>query len=154
SILMTSLCALVIALGLLVRSGGSGPGSPADGGGGGVRGPTGRSIRGIGFVEPVTEGRRLAFQVGGVIARCPAEVGRHYRRGDVLMELGNAERRAAIAVADEDLKLAEAQRDEALGGVDGHRIEAAAAESDLLREQLRYWRREHERARRLIARDG
>ena len=48
-------------------------------------------IEGIGFVEPLTEVRKLVFKADGVIAHCSAEVGRTYKKGDVLMELDNRE---------------------------------------------------------------
>jgi multidrug efflux pump subunit AcrA (membrane-fusion protein) len=70
-----------------------------------------KSIQGMGFVEPVTEVRKLVFKVDVVIARCPAEIGRTYKKGDVLMELDNREQLASIAVAEAEWKLAESERD-------------------------------------------
>ena len=55
------------------------------------------SIQGIGFVEPVSEVRKLVFKVNGVIAKCSADLGRSYQKGALLMELGNREQLVAIS---------------------------------------------------------
>lgn len=110
------------------------------------------SIQGIGFVEPATEARRLVFKVNGVIARCLAEVGQAYKKGDVLMALDGREQLAAVAVADAEWKLAISERDKILIGVNPHQIEAAVQKVELLNEDVRYWQNEHERAKSLFTR--
>jgi HlyD family secretion protein len=110
------------------------------------------SIQGIGFVEPVTEVRKLVFKVNGVIARCRAEVGHLYKKGEVLMELDDREQRAAISVAESDWRLAEFEREKVLSGIHPRQIESAARKVELLTEQLRYWQKEHERSKELITR--
>jgi HlyD family secretion protein len=107
-------------------------------------------IRAIGFVEPVGEIRRLVFRAEGVIGRCRAEVGRNYEKGNVLMELDNSEELAAVNVAESELRLTEAERDKVLSGVNPYRIAAAAHRVEVIREQIRYWSREHERFAALV----
>jgi HlyD family secretion protein len=109
-------------------------------------------IQGLGFVEPVTQVRKLAFKVNGIIARCPAEIGRSYRKGDVLIELDGREQLAALEVAESEWRLAEAQRDKVLSGVNPHQIEAASHKVAMLKEQANYWEKERDRARPLVSR--
>ena len=49
-------------------------------------------------------------------------------------------------IAEKDLRLALAERDKILIGVDAHEVEAARRQVELLGEQLRYRRKEHDRA--------
>jgi HlyD family secretion protein len=110
------------------------------------------TIQGLGFVEPVSEVRKLAFKVNGIIARCPGEIGRRYRKGDILIELDSREQRAALEVAEAEWKLAQAQREKTLSGVNPHQIEAASHKVVMLKEQANYWEKEHERAKPLVTR--
>jgi HlyD family secretion protein len=112
------------------------------------------SIHGIGFVEPVTEVRKLVFKVNGVISRCSAEIGQSCKKGSALMELDNHEQFAAMAVAEAEWKLEEFQLDKVLSGINPHQIEAAALKVDVLKEQVRYLAREHEKYRALVSRDS
>jgi HlyD family secretion protein len=116
--------------------------------------PRGReAIRGLGFIEPATEIRKLVFKVDGVISHCTAEVGRSYRKGDVLMELDDREKLAAIVVAEAERKVARSERERVLAGINPHQIEAAARKVEVLDEQVRYLQREHERERSLLGRN-
>jgi HlyD family secretion protein len=108
-------------------------------------------VQGIGYVEPASEVRRLVFPAGGVIDRCAATVGRSFRKGDVLMTLRNQEQQAALTVAEEELRLALAERDKVFRGVNSYQIAAAECRLELLEEQARHRAREQERAR-LLAR--
>jgi HlyD family secretion protein len=103
------------------------------------------SIHGIGFVEPVTEVRKLVFKINGVISRCPAEIGRSYKKGDVLVELDSREQSAEITLAEAELKLAEADRDKVLSGISPDQINSASLKVEVLKEQVRYWTKDHER---------
>ena len=114
--------------------------------------PVDRRIHGIGYVEPAAEVRRLVFKVDGVVARCPAVLNEAVRAGTVLMELDNRKQDAAVAVAEEELRLAEAERDKVLSGINPAQIDAASRRVELLREQFRFGHNEHVRARDLIAR--
>jgi HlyD family secretion protein len=110
------------------------------------------TVQGLGFVEPVSEVRKLAFKVNGIIGRCPGEIGRGYRRGDILIELDGREQRAALEVAEAEWKLAQAQREKILSGVNPYQIEAATHKVVMLKEQANYWEKEHDRARPLVTR--
>jgi multidrug resistance efflux pump len=68
------------------------------------------------------------------------------------MELDSSEQRAELNVAEAEWKLARAERDKILSGIDRHRIDAAAYKVGILEEQVRYWEKEHERVKTLIAR--
>jgi HlyD family secretion protein len=108
----------------------------------------------VGYVEPVTEVRGLAFKAGGVIARCDAEVGRGYRKGDVLISLDDRVEAAAVAVAAAELHVREAERDKALSGTHPALVEAAEASVRLLTEQLRHSRAELARLEPLLAKNS
>jgi HlyD family secretion protein len=103
------------------------------------------SIQGIGFVEPVSEVRRLVFKANGVIARCRVDLGRAYKKGELLIELDNREQLAAMTVAEAEWKMAQAERDKVLSGVSAHQIEAALRKVELVREQVRHSQKEHSR---------
>jgi multidrug resistance efflux pump len=109
-------------------------------------------IQGLGFVEPVSEVRKLAFKVNGVIAGCSAEVGRSYKKGDALLELDGREQLAAVAVAEAEFQLAQAEREKVAAGVNPHQIEAALHKVEMQREQLKYKEKEHDRAKPLVTR--
>ena len=106
-------------------------------------------VRGIGFVEPETELRRLAFRLEGVVSECLVQVGQRVSRGTVLMTLSNADERAAVAVARQELGLAHADRDKLLSGVNRFEIVAAERKIDLLKEQVRYGKKHLERIAKL-----
>ena len=106
-------------------------------------------IHGVGYVEPASETRCLVFKTDGVIACCLAHVGVTYTKGHILMILDNAKQCAEVDVAEKDLGLALAERDKILIGVDAHQVEAARRQVELLGEQLRYRRKEHDRAEAL-----
>lgn len=61
------------------------------------------------------------------------------------MELDNREQLAAVAVAEAEWSLAQAARDKTLSGVHPLRVAEAVHKLDVLKEQARYWSREHER---------
>jgi multidrug resistance efflux pump len=111
-------------------------------------------IQGIGYVEPVSETRKLVFKVNGVIAKCAARVGGSCKRDEVLFELNNQEHLAAVGVAEQDLKLAESERDQTFSGVHKYRIDAAARKVDLCQEQVRFWQKEHDRVKGLLLRNA
>jgi HlyD family secretion protein len=96
----------------------------------------------VGYVEPATEVRRLASKADGVIARCDAEVGRAYRKGDVLIALDNRVETAAVDLAGAGLLIREAERDKALSGAHSALIEAAEASVRLQTELERFYKAE------------
>src|SRR5262245_12973692 len=93
-------------------------------------------VRGPGYVEPASEMRRLVFKVDGVIQKCNFEIGSHVKAGDVLVSLCNEEEIAAVAVAEQDLALATAERGQLLSGINRFRIAAAESKVEMLRDQL------------------
>jgi HlyD family secretion protein len=119
-----------------------------------ARRPAAALVACIGYVEPVTEVRRLSFKVDGVIASCPADVGRAYREGDVLAALDDRDEAAAVAVAASSLLVREAERDKVLSGTHPALVESAEASVGLLSEQLRHSRTELARLEPLLARES
>ena len=111
--------------------------------------PRQTAICGIGFVEPVSEVRKLVFKVNGVIASCPATLGQKLKKGDVLMTLENDEERSTLAVAEQELAMAIVERDQLLAGIHPCRITAAEGKVNLLKEKLRYAQDHCERRRKL-----
>ena len=155
--ILLPLTAAAISISIWIRGsaesklGGNPPGkseSPA-----GQTAPPG-SIQGIGFVEPITEVRKLVFKVNGVIARCGAELGRAYKNGDVLMELDHREQLAAMNVAEAEWKMARAERDKVFAGVNVHQIDAAVRKVERHKEQVRHLRKEHARFQALASRNS
>ena len=74
-----------------------------------------------------------------------------YKIGDILMELDNREQQAAIAIAEGEWKVAQSECDRVMSGVNPYRIAAAAHKVELLKEQSRYWLREHQRVSALVS---
>jgi multidrug resistance efflux pump len=107
-------------------------------------------VHGVGYLEPASEVRRLVFKVNGVIDRCLVDVGSSVQKGDVLLALRNQEQQAALAMAEAERKLAAAERDKTLSGVNPFRIAALGSQLDLLEEQLRHVKRQEARARVLF----
>ncbi|HET6880278.1 MAG TPA: efflux RND transporter periplasmic adaptor subunit [Pirellulales bacterium] len=108
-----------------------------------------RTIQGLGYVEPVSEVRRLVFKVDGVIDRCPVDVGQRVSSGEALMSLANQAEAAALAIAEQDQAAAGAEREQVLAGVDAHQIAAAKSKVKLLDERVRHARKHAERLRTL-----
>jgi HlyD family secretion protein len=100
--------------------------------------PQGRTVQGIGYVEPAGEVRRLVFKIDGVIDECAVDLGDRVNRGDVLMTLANREEAAAVVVAEEDHKQALAEREQVLAGVNEHQIAAAKSKVDAIKERVRH----------------
>jgi multidrug resistance efflux pump len=102
-------------------------------------------VQGIGYVEPVSEIRRLAFKLDGVVRQCSVEVGQSVACGDVLMTLGDAEEAAAVAVAEKKLASAVAEREQLLAGIHPERIAAAEKKLKRLQEVAAHARKHHTR---------
>lgn len=106
------------------------------------------SVAGIGFVEPVSELRRLAFRSSGIVSHCAVAVGQQVKKGELLMILDAKDEKAALNAAEAALALAKARRNQLLAGVTQARIaaqkavveaanaEAAFAEQDFARYSL------------------
>ncbi|HUY34130.1 MAG TPA: DUF4214 domain-containing protein [Pirellulales bacterium] len=100
--------------------------------------PPGITVQGIGYVEPVSEVRRLAFKVDGVVERCPVQVGDWVTHGAPLMALADDDARAAAAVAEQELAVAMAERDQVTAGAHRHQIAAAEHRVAMLAERVRH----------------
>jgi HlyD family secretion protein len=82
-------------------------------------------IEGVGYVEPVTEVRRLSFKVGGVIARCNMAIGEQVKKDEPLVVLANSTEALAVDAAERELMVAKAEEARVLRGIHDDRIEAA-----------------------------
>jgi HlyD family secretion protein len=102
-------------------------------------------VQGIGYIEPVSDVRNLSFKGGGVIADCKAEIGKRVRAGDVLMALDDAAERRTLAVAEKELDLARADRDDVLAGVNKFEITAAAETLEVAKHRMRLTEQEFHR---------
>jgi multidrug resistance efflux pump len=114
--------------------------------------PAGRGetwVQGRGFTEPASEVRRLVFKVDGVVAGVFAQPGDRVGKGTVLMALDNREQEAAVALAESELGLAQAERGQLLAGAHPDEIAAAEAGTERLREQVRHQRGEYDRSQRM-----
>jgi HlyD family secretion protein len=107
------------------------------------------AVQGIGYVEPLSEVRSLSFKGGGVIAECPARIGGPARAGEVLMVLDDAEERNALTVADSQVQLAIAERDDLLSGLNPHEIRVAEKSVELARERMTHAEKDFARHREL-----
>lgn len=108
-----------------------------------------RIIRMIGYVEPVSEVRRLSFKIDGVVANCKVEVGQEVQVGDVLATLRNQDEQARVFVAERELAVARAERDKLFSGVHPKQIEAAECRLLGLEERVRHLRQQYDRQKAL-----
>jgi multidrug resistance efflux pump len=104
-----------------------------------------QEVRGIGYVEPVSDMRNLSFKGSGIIAECRVEVGKRVRAGDVLMVLNNAAERKGLAVAEQEFELAKASRDNVLAGVDKFEVAAAEEGLEIAKQRLSFAEKEFRR---------
>ncbi len=109
------------------------------------------TIQGIGYVEPASEIRRLMFNSEGVITHCQKEVGGTVKKGDVLMSLQSEEQQAGVVLAEKQLRMAEADRDKVLSGMNKFQITAAEKKLAMLREQYNFSTRELDRVHTLYS---
>lgn len=84
-------------------------------------------VHGIGYIEPVGEVRRLAFQTEGTITECAVKPGEKVKRGTVMMRLDDQEELAALASAESALQLAQAELSQLKAGINPERLKAQAA---------------------------
>lgn len=83
-----------------------------------------RWIQGIGYVEPASEIRRLAFKHPGILGEYKIQLGQTVKAGDLLAVQQNIEERAALTVAESQLLAAKADLEKVLAGVNPYEIEA------------------------------
>jgi HlyD family secretion protein len=106
-------------------------------------------IAGVGYIEPVTEVRRLGFKTSGLIAINNVEVGSTITRGQVLMALDKSVLLAELATAQTNLRLAEARQTKVLSGIHSEAIRAAKERLAACNIKRQYWSRELERGMKL-----
>ena len=110
-------------------------------------------IRVIGYVEPVSEIRRLTFKADGLIESCRVRVGQSVEAGDVLASLHCRDELAAVGVAEQALAVAIAERGKLLSGVHPKLIAAAERRQARHRERVHYSRQQLDRLTRLYERN-
>jgi HlyD family secretion protein len=107
-------------------------------------------IRALGYVEPTSEIRRLVFKIDGVIANCLVEIGQHVKKGDVLMNLRNEAEKAAVFLAEQELAVVTAERDQLFAGTPPNQIAAAEHRVELFAEHVRHAQVHFDRTSSLI----
>ncbi len=111
--------------------------------------PSTQLVRGIGFVEPAKEIRRLVFNVDGVIENVSAQIGERVAGGEILAVLTNGEEKATVAEAEQQLALAVAERDQLSAGAHPDEIAGARHMVESMEQQLRDARNQHQRTENL-----
>lgn len=106
-------------------------------------------VEAIGYVEPLSEVRQLTFKTGGLIQLCRAKIGERVAKGELLMSLDDGSEAAALEVAKEELRVAQADQARILRGVNRHRIDAANFKAESVRRRIVYLEPEYERYRHL-----
>ena len=98
----------------------------------------GEAIQGIGYVEPISEVRRLTPRAGGVLKRYCVQAGDRVHKGDLLVELEDDTPRAEVELARKQLEAARAEADHVLSGINPYQIKVAEQTVARLREKLRH----------------
>lgn len=114
--------------------------------------PTGqdrRWIQGIGYVEPASEVRRLAFKHPGILGEYKVEIGQKVKAGDTLATQHNTEEQTAVVVAESQLAAAKANLEKVLAGVNAYEIDAKRNAQRFAALDADYARRKLERIERL-----
>ena len=106
-------------------------------------------IYGIGYVEPKSGVRRLAFSAGGRIKKWHVQVGQKVKAGTRLVELDSTDIEAEIVLAAQILEQARAERSKLLSGANPHRIEAAKHTVENCRQRMLLAQSIHERHEKL-----
>ena len=108
------------------------------------------AIQALGYVEPVSDTRHLSFELGGLIEQCFCEIGDNVRSGEVLVKLSDQSHRAELTVAQQQLKLEQAERDRVLSGIHPQRLEMARTEHNASRHKSDFLSREMSRNDHLL----
>lgn len=112
--------------------------------------PTRTVMQGIGYVEPVSEVRKLMMRTGGVIRHCYVKAGDKLNKGEKILELDDATQKAEVAVARKNLKLVQAEAEHIKVGINPYQIRAVEQSLERLQEKLRHAQSEVERSSQLI----
>ncbi len=81
-------------------------------------------IQGIGYIEPVSEVRRLAFKHPGVLGEYKVQIGQLVNVGDTLAVQQNAEEQSSVALTESQLAAAKADLEKVLAGIHPDEIDA------------------------------
>ena len=81
-------------------------------------------IQGIGYVEPSSEIRRLAFKHPGILGEYKVQIGQQVKAGETLAVQHNSEEQIAVTVAESQLQVAQANLEKTLAGINPYEIEA------------------------------
>ena len=103
-------------------------------------------VRGVGYVEPRGEVRRLGMKGAGVIGKVHADRGTKCRAGDLIAALRDHEEVAQVRVAEQEVEVARADLAVLLAGVHPDRLRAAETAVAGWRESVRLSRRRMHRA--------
>ncbi len=95
--------------------------------------PHGELVAGNGVVEPADRETRVAASVAGRIARIAVREGQRVRSGEILAELDGAAERAALAAAEADVSVSEAELARARRGTRAEDLDATRAETEAAR---------------------
>ncbi len=95
-------------------------------------------LQGIGYVEPVSEVRRLTFRTVAVIRQCLVNVEDSVRRGTLLLVLDDTVQKAEVEVAKKQLELSRAEATHINSGVNPYRIRALEQAVERLLQQQRH----------------
>lgn len=108
-----------------------------------------RWIQGIGYVEPASEVRRLAFKHPGILGEYKVQIGQQVKTGDILAIQQNAEEQIAVTVAESQLQVAQADLAKTLAGVNPYEIEAKKNAQRFAALEAEYAKRKMDRIERL-----
>jgi len=147
----TAVAGLSLIFALHLRNGealwiSSGPSTPVE-----SREMSKHGISCVGYVEPATQVRALAFEATGIVETCAVKEGQHVSESQVLMALNQCEARQALAVAERELELARARKAQLLRGAHIHDITAAEHRLKSADLRLQRFREEFDRSTRLFA---
>jgi HlyD family secretion protein len=92
--------------------------------------PQGDFVGGNGVVEPADRETRVAGQTSGRIAAIPVKEGQQVEAGTTLVELESGVQRAALAAAEADVRVADAELTRVLKGNRREDVQAAMAEAE------------------------
>ena len=81
-------------------------------------------IQGIGYTEPASEVRRLAFKNPGIIEELKVKLGQSVKAGEILSQQNNVEEQVAVKVAENQLQAAKANYQKTIAGINPFEIEA------------------------------
>ena len=104
-----------------------------------------RIVKGIGYVEPISDILRLNFRVEGIVKDVLVEVGQTVSLGTPLMVLANDDKQAYLSAQRRNLERNIAEQNKMLSGANPNAIISAEKRRDSILADLNKARREYER---------